>query len=307
MLQLRRVPSSILSWFSDNISDRKQFVLHEGKCSSLLLNNSGVLQGAILYRFLFSFYISDMPHPDPLALFKYVDDISLGYASSSYSGVDFQRSLDLIVNRTTERALPINSSKSFGVCFSLSSLDKHIVSTSSSSNLSFNGTLIPQAQKLKYLRVYFSFNLKWSDHISSIFTKLRKLSFYVRRIRSFSTPQFLIERFVCFCILHHTFYCSPVVFYGLLSKDWKTISKCPKLIAKCSRISLTRLQEFVISKPLSSCELFVSKIFPDVQHPLHPLSSNSRLSRPIRNYHKHIYVRTNAYKNSTIPYIARFL
>ena len=55
LLQLKGVPSSILSWLSDYFSDRKQFVVHGGKCSSLLPNNSGVLQGAILSPFLFSF------------------------------------------------------------------------------------------------------------------------------------------------------------------------------------------------------------------------------------------------------------
>ena len=125
LLQLKGVPSSILSWLSDYFSDRKKFVVHGGKCSSLLTNNSGVLQGVILSLFLFAFYISEMPHPDCLALFKY--DISLAGASSSSSDFDFQRGLNLIVDWITERGLSISSSKSFDVCFSLSSLDKPIV------------------------------------------------------------------------------------------------------------------------------------------------------------------------------------
>ena len=146
----------------------------------------------------------------------------------------------------------------------------------------------------KYLGVDLSYNLKWSGHISSVFTKVRKLSFYVRRLRSFSTPQFLINRFVFCCILPHILYCSPVVFCGLLSKDWRLISRCLKLIAKCSGISLTRLQEFVSSKHLSSCELFASKILSDAQHLLHSFLSNSRLPRPSRSSFKHIFARTNA-------------
>ena len=38
-----------------------------------------------------------------------------------------------------------------------------------------------------------------------------------------------------------------------------------------------------------------------------PFLSNSRLSRPSRSSFKHIFARTNAYKNSVIPYLARFL
>ena len=104
------------------------------------------------------------------------------------------------------------------MCFPLSSLDKHIILTSFLSSLSINGTLIPQSQKLNYLGVYLLYNPKWSGHISSVFTKVRKLLFYVRRLRSFSTPQFLIDRFVFCCILPHILYCSSVVFCGLLSK-----------------------------------------------------------------------------------------
>ena len=226
LLHLKEVPSSILSWLSDYFLDRKQFVVHGGKCSSLLTNNSGVLQSAILSPFLISFYISDMPYPDCLTLFEYADDISLGCASSSCSDVDLQRGLDLIVDWTTERALSINSSKSFDVCFSLSSLDKHIVLASSLFSLSINENAIPQAQKFKYLGVYLSYNLKWSDHISFVFTKVCKISFYVKGLRSFSTPHFLIDRFVFCCILPFILYCSPVVFCGLLSKDWKIIPRC---------------------------------------------------------------------------------
>ena len=307
LLPLKRSPSLILSRLSVYFSDRKQFVVHGSKCSSLLTHNFGVIQGAILSPFLFSFCISDMPHPDCLALFKYSDDISLGCASSSCSDVNFQRGLDLIVDWTTERGLSINSLKSFDVCFSLSSLDKHIILTSSLSHLSINGTPIPKAQKFKFAGVNHSYNLKWSGHISFVFTKVHKLSFYVRRLRSFYTPQFLIDCFVFCCILLYILYCFPVVFCDFLSKDWKLISRCLKLIAKCRGISLTRLQEFASSKHLSSCELFASKILSDTQHPLHSFLSNSRLSRPSRSSYKHIFARTNAYKNSVFPYLARFL
>ena len=109
-----------------------------------------------------------MPHPDCLALFKYADDISLGCVSGSCSDVDFQRGLDLIVDWTTNELFRLTHQKVL-TCFSLSSLDKHIVLTSSLFSLSVNETPFFQAQKLKYLGVYLSFNLKWSDHISFVY------------------------------------------------------------------------------------------------------------------------------------------
>ena len=95
------------------------------------------------------------------------------------------------------------------MCFSLSSLHKHVVLTSSLPSLPVNGTLIPQAQKLKSVGVYLSYNLKWSGHISFVFTKVRKLSFYVRQLRSFSTSNFS-SNVLCFLIFF------PISFIDLL-------------------------------------------------------------------------------------------
>ena len=53
--------------------------------------------------------------------------------------------------------------------------------------------------------------------------------------------------------------------------------------------------------------LFASKILSDAQHPLRSFLLNSRLSRPSHSSFKHLFTRTNAYKNSVIPYLARFL
>ena len=105
-------------------------------------------KGVILPLFVFSFYISDMPHPDWLTLFKYADHILLGCVSSSCSDADFQHGLDRINVWTTKRASWINTSKILDACFLLSPLDKYLVLTSPLFNFSGNGTLIPQAQKL---------------------------------------------------------------------------------------------------------------------------------------------------------------
>ena len=263
--------------------------------NNLLFTEANVLLSCLttlVSPFHISFYISDIPHSDCLVCLNMPMTFHLVVYPVHTSMLIINAVWILLLIGPVNERCRLTHQKDL-MCFSLSSLNKHIVLTSSVSSLPVNGTSIPQAQKLKYLGVNLSFKLKWSDHISFVFTKVRKHSFYVRQHWSLSTSQFPVERFAFCCILAHILNCSPVVFFSILSKHWKIISRCSKLIDKCCGISLSRLQEFVISKHLSSCEIFASKILSDVQHTLHSFLSNSRLSRPSRTSYKNIYACTN--------------
>ena len=99
--------------------------------------------------------------------------------------------------------------------------------------------------------------------------KFAKLSFNVRRLWGFFNSPVPHWKVLCFATIFSSY---PILFY--CNFPWpssqgleNTISRCLKLIAKCSGISSVRLHDFLISKHLISCELFANEILSDVQHP----------------------------------------
>ncbi|MBM6549441.1 reverse transcriptase domain-containing protein, partial [Streptococcus dysgalactiae] len=75
------LPHRLLCWIHDYFRERYQYTSLNGQNSSMLPIDSGVLQGAILSPFLFSFYIRYLPtNPDILSV-KYADDVTVGSRS----------------------------------------------------------------------------------------------------------------------------------------------------------------------------------------------------------------------------------
>jgi len=80
-----------LEWFRSYLSNRKQFVFFEGKCSSLLEILLGVPQGSILGPLLFLIYINDLPLASSLLSSLFADDTTL-----SASGPDITELTDFV-------------------------------------------------------------------------------------------------------------------------------------------------------------------------------------------------------------------
>jgi hypothetical protein len=86
-----------LEWFRHYLSDRKQFVFLNGKCSSLLNILLGVPQGSILGPMLFLIYINDLPAASSLFCSLFADDTKLLasgpdiYALTTFVNEEFQK------------------------------------------------------------------------------------------------------------------------------------------------------------------------------------------------------------------------
>ena len=70
--------NNALTWFSSNLSDRKQLIRCKGITSSLTSISIGVPQGTVLGSILFILYVNDLPfHLEPNSSIMYADDTSL--------------------------------------------------------------------------------------------------------------------------------------------------------------------------------------------------------------------------------------
>lgn len=296
---------SLLNWLSDYFTGRsQQIVLGRNRSDSLPINN-GVLQGAILSPYFFSIYIRNLPIPRNVFIFKYADDVAVlsVWTVPTTGNGQMQSALSQIGAWSSSRNLNLNPRKCKQLIFS----SRNHQPSSSPCTLLLNSTPIDSSSDFSYLGVTMHTKNSWSAHVALVFQKVRRLAFYSKRLKNLRVPIAHITQFVFSCILTHWLYCSPVIFPGLLAKDFIILRRSLKCISECSGLSLSVLSEFICKKHVISSTRFAIKILSDSSHPLHDEFLACVSTSKTRNNYKPLFCRTTLYRNSCLPYLARIL
>lgn len=295
-------PKQLIAWLANYFTNRMQSTKLGKVMSQPLTSNSGVLQGAVLSPFLFSAYISDLDVMSPACVVKYADDVVLCQPVSNLADFNaFGDNLSQIQRFSSSSGLTLNEAKCLECVFSFSHSsfpDEHVF---------INSNSLPRVTSVKYLGVTIDNNLRWSSHVQICTGKLRRLSFQIRKLRQFRTPQHIISLFVYQCIFPVLLYCSPVIFPGLLKQDFKVIRRALLIISRVSAIPIDELVCKLVDLHIDSCVKFAQKILADVSHPLHVELSSCRSHSITRSEFRLIPSRINVYRNSPVPYLARVL
>ena len=92
------IRGTALQWFHSYLSNRKQFVSHNGESSKLQSINCGVPQGSVLGPLLFLLYINDLPNfSNILQFYLFADDTNIYYEA------DTLVNLELTINRELKK------------------------------------------------------------------------------------------------------------------------------------------------------------------------------------------------------------
>ena len=153
----------------------------------------------------------------------------------------------------------------------------------------------------------FDSSLRWSSHIQSRLNILRRLSFQIRKLRQFRVRPSVIDLFISQCVFPLVLYCSPVIFPGLLKKDFKLLRQGLSVISRVSSIPLNDIISRLCRSHINSCEKFAHRILGDPSHPLHDPLSFCFSYPSTRSKFRLIPSRINMYRNSPVPYLARVL
>jgi hypothetical protein len=299
--------ASSLSWLADYFSFRTQYTKIGRQFSSTLPCNTGVLQGAVLSPFLFSHYTDGIRASDSPKLFKFADDFAFCSPITSIPEFTrFKNSFNDLISTSSELNLQLNPSKCVTMTFSCrKTIPSRLCDISElpiSSEYSF-----ANVECFNYLGVQITSNLGWTSHVEGIFIKLRKLSFSIRKLRHFGCPHSFVCHFVYSCVFPVILYCSPVIFPGLLKKDYCLLKRGLKLISRVSFISFSTLVCRLLEMHLSACSNLCNRILHDDSHPLYTILCSAKSSTQTRSTFRLISARTSTYKNSVIPYLARYL
>lgn len=164
------VRGNIHKWFSDYLTNRKQFVELGAIKSPLLQIQCGVPQGSILGPILFILYINDLPLSSELLPIIYADDTNLFLGGRDPVGVvqSINRELIKISDWITCNRLSLNVDKTNFIVFSRTKYQDNLPP------LCINGSPIRRVNSVKFLGVIIDDKLSWKDHINHIKGKVSK-------------------------------------------------------------------------------------------------------------------------------------
>ena len=182
-LQNLGICNSLLSWFTDYVSNRTQKVVLHGATSDTKPIAAGVPQGSILGPLLFLIYVNDFGRQLENESYLFADDSSVlrQYRVGTETIAENSINEDLIklLKWATTWKLTFNISKTVLINFSLN------IRNNPSLSISFDGTLIKPVETHKHLGIVLSSDLKWRDHVNHVVSSANKKLGLLKR-RSFT-------------------------------------------------------------------------------------------------------------------------
>ena len=173
------IKGTLLDWFQDYLSNRKQCVVIPGAMSDLCSIEAGVPQGSILGPLLFLLYINDIVSEIGSNIRLFADDTSL------YIVVEHPETAALRLNIDLE--IISDWAKKWLVSFNPNKTDTMIISRKINKlhhpPLYMTDCQIKEVEIHKHLGLYFSCNGTWNTHIDSIKEKAWQRLNIMRRLK----------------------------------------------------------------------------------------------------------------------------
>ena len=169
------VRGTMLDWFKDYLSNRKQFT-QLGENKSLIDNVScGVPQGSVLGPLLFNIYVNDMENASPSSKIRlFADDTNIFMYNKNVVVLndECQKTLNDVYEWMLANKLSVNLEKTN---FSLFVPVKKASLHENKFELSLNSKSINRAKSVKYLGVFIDEDLKWIDHINHLYNNIKNM------------------------------------------------------------------------------------------------------------------------------------
>ena len=205
------------SWFTDYLTNCKQFVKVGEAESNKLQMLCGVLQGSTLGPLLFLLYINDISNcSDKLSFRIFADDTSVFYSCQNVNELEIVMNdeIQALLKYCTINKLSVNFKKTNFIVFR----------SPKRKNIKIHLKNITQANHVKYLGVYLDEYFNWEHQIKHINIKVNKNVGIISKLRHYVDLKMLKQLY--YSLIY------PYLNYGIMSWGNTYTSKLTKIHTK---------------------------------------------------------------------------
>ena len=189
-LKQMNVPSSLILWIQDFLSNRTQRVKIQNEMSDTITINTGSPQGCVLSAPLFIIYTNDCSATkDGVTIVKYADDTAI-VGLISQDEVNYRSEVNSFEEWSKMNSLQLNTNKTKEMVF-----DFRTSKRSELRHIQIKEENIEIVESYKYLGTVIDNKLSWADQCKTIYSKSQQRMYFLRKLKSFHVDRTILNLF----------------------------------------------------------------------------------------------------------------
>ena len=184
------VDDTVISWITDHLTGRPQFVRLGSGLSDVRVIDTGAPQGTVLSPLLFTLYTTDLKYnSESCHLQKFSDDSAVVRCIREGEEGEYRTLIDYFVEWSEQSHLRLNTNKTKEMV-----IDFRRKKTPSQP-LRIRGEVVEEVADYKYLGVVIDNGLDWKSNTEAVYKKGMSRLYFLRKLRSFNVCSKMLEIF----------------------------------------------------------------------------------------------------------------
>ena len=266
-LQVMGVTTPTISWITDYLTGRPQFVRLGSVLSEVVESSTGAPQGTVLSPFLFTLYTSDFQYnTESCHLQKFSDDSAVVGCIRDGREEEYRAVVDDFVEWSGRNHLRLNVDKTREMVIDFRR------NRPAPQPLSIQGDKVTEAVDYKYLGVHIDNRLDWKTNTEAVYKKGMSRLYFLRRLRSFNVCSKMLEIFYQSVVASALFFAAVCWGSSIGAGDTNRLNKLIKKAGSAVGCKLDTADEVVEKRTLNK----LLSILDNPEHPLHQLLDRQR-------------------------------
>ncbi|KAI4880336.1 hypothetical protein NFI96_004093 [Prochilodus magdalenae] len=250
-----------VSWITDYLTGRPQYVMLKDCTSETVVSSTGAPQGTVLSPFLFTLYTSDFRHnSETCHMQKFSDDTAIVACVRGGQEAEYRNLVEDFVAWCHSNNLLLNTSKA-------KESGKPLTQP-----VFIEGVEVEMDKTYRYLGLHLDDRWDWSANTDILYRKGQRQLYFLRRLGSFNICRKLLQMFYQTVVSSCLFY-AVMCWGGSISK--RDEMRRDKLVKRAGSVVGVELDSVVKVAERRTLHKLLS-IMDDDEHPLHTIIIDTR-------------------------------